>query len=61
MFSWFRRDPTQALRRRYEAKMQEAMTLQRHGDIPRFAEVHAEAMALLAELEALEAEGPDGR
>lgn len=51
MFGWLRRDPVKDLQRQYERKMAEAMQLQRHGDIPQFATVHAEAQVLLAQLE----------
>lgn len=53
MFRWLRADPSKELQRRYEARMADAMRLQRAGDIPRFAEVHAEAQELLAQLDAL--------
>lgn len=54
MFGWLKPDPVKALRRQYEAKMKQAMELQRSGDIQTFAEVHTEAQAILAKLEAAE-------
>ena len=50
MFGWFTRDPTKSLRRRYEAKLKEAVQLQRSGDIPAFALASAEAEELLTQL-----------
>ena len=51
----FRRDPTRALRKRYEALMKEARDLQRAGKIPELARKTAEAHEALKELEAAEA------
>jgi hypothetical protein len=55
MFGWFSRDPTKGLRRRYEAKLEEAVQLQRSGDIPAFAIASAEAEELLQQLRQSEA------
>lgn len=54
MFGFWKRDPVKSLRSRYEAKMEEAMRLQRAGDIPAFALAQAEASALYEELQAAE-------
>jgi hypothetical protein len=55
LFGLFKRDPTKRLRQQYEAKMREAMDLQRKGDIPAFAIASGEAEELLKQLEAAEA------
>lgn len=55
MFGWFKRDPVSQLRKRYKKLMEEAQTLQRHGDIPAFAVKDAEAREVLEEIERLEA------
>ena len=52
MFGWFRRNKAKDLRRRYEAKMKEALDLQRQGDIPAFALATAEADELYQALQA---------
>ena len=52
----FRRDPTRALRKRYEGLMKEARDLQRAGKIPELARKTAEANEALKALEAAEAE-----
>ena len=57
MFGWFRKDKKSELRRRYEAKMKEAMDLQRQGDIPAFAIATAEADEMFKELQAQEGAG----
>ena len=44
------------LRKRYESKMKESMEAQRGGDIQGYAELSAEAEALLAKLQALKGE-----
>jgi hypothetical protein len=57
MFGWFKKDPVQALERRYKAKLAEAKDAgEKYGDRAKQAELYAEAEALLAELEALEAQ-----
>lgn len=62
MFGLWKQDPVKSLRRRYEAKMAEAMQLQRAGDIPAYATAHAEAAALYEELQVAEgrAKAPGG-
>lgn len=55
MFGWLRPDPRKALQKRYEALMKEAQALQRKGDIPAFAIKDAEARAVYAEIEKLDA------
>lgn len=54
MFGWLRPDPVAKLRRAYAEKQEEAMALQRKGDIPAFAVATREAEALWSELEAAE-------
>ena len=55
MFGWFKKDPVKELTKRYEAKREEAMNLQRGGDIQAFARATKEAEALYDELEQLKA------
>ena len=55
MFGWFKRDPIADLKKAYEARMTEAMNAQRKGDLQRAAALHAEAAALLDQVEAAEA------
>jgi ribosome-binding protein aMBF1 (putative translation factor) len=59
MFGLFKRDPKKALQKEYMALMKEARDLQRSGKIPELARKTAEANAVLAKIEAMEAaEGP---
>jgi len=54
MFSLFKSDPTKKLRKRYHAKLEEAMLAQRKGDIKTYSFITAEAEELLKEIEGLE-------
>ncbi|MEM6672597.1 MAG: DUF6435 family protein [Planctomycetota bacterium] len=54
MFGFLKNDPAAKVRKKYEAKMAEAIELQRSGDIRGFAERSAEAAELEKELLALE-------
>jgi len=54
MFKLFA-NPAKKLRKRYEAKLSEAMQAQRNGDMRLFAELSQQAETLLQELNQLEA------
>lgn len=54
MLGLFRSDPKKKLQKAYEAKLQEAMTLQRNGDIRGYSLVTEEAEAIYAKLKALD-------
>ena len=43
MFSIFKRDPAKKLKKRYFAKLEQAMLAQRNGDIKTYSELSAEA------------------
>lgn len=53
MLSIFRRDPRPKLEKAYAAKLEEAIALQRKGDIRGFAKASEEADALLQRIESL--------
>ena len=55
MFSLFKSDPLKKLRKRYSAKLEEALQLQRSGDIRGYSRLTVEAEAIKAEIDALEA------
>ena len=46
---WQKRSKADTLQKAYEKKMQEAMQAQRSGNIQKYAELSAEAEAILAE------------
>jgi hypothetical protein len=54
MIALFKSDPTKTLRKRYQAKLEEAMLAQRKGDIKTYSFITAEAEELLKEIEGLE-------
>jgi hypothetical protein len=54
MFSIFKSNPLKKLNKRYEAKLEEAMHLQRKGDIKGYSMVTAEAEKIAVEIKALE-------
>lgn len=54
MLGFLRTDPKKKLQKAYEAKLQQAMTLQRNGDIRGYSLVTEEAEAIYARLQALE-------
>ena len=56
MFGWFKKDPEKELEKKYEKLMEEAMQIQRSGDIKAFAAKSAEAEAVAQELEQLRAD-----
>jgi hypothetical protein len=55
MFSIFKSDPLKKLRKSYNAKLEEAMLMQRSGDIRTYSKLTAEAGEIKAEIDALEA------
>ncbi len=54
MISWFKRDPQKRLKKEYERLLQDAMMLQRGGDIKGYANKMGEAEAIRTEMEALD-------
>lgn len=56
MFGLFKKDPTKKLQKQYEAKLQEAMHMQRNGKIREYSFLTAEAEEIRAQMEALKAE-----
>jgi hypothetical protein len=54
MFGMFKKDPVRDLRKRMQAKLQQARDLQRSGDIIAAAQLHQEVEVLQRELDALE-------
>ena len=55
MFGWLKKDPVQKLERDYALKLEQAMQLQRKGDIVGYANMSAEAEAVLKQLQDAEA------
>ena len=53
MFGLFKKDPVKKLEKEYQKLMEEAMWLQRNGDIKGYAAKVAEAEEVLAELDRL--------
>jgi hypothetical protein len=56
MFGLFKKDPVKALEKKYEKLLEEAMQLQRGGDIKGYAAKMAEAEEVQKEIEAAEAQ-----
>ncbi|MBO6657551.1 MAG: Lacal_2735 family protein [Pseudomonadales bacterium] len=56
MFGLFKKDPTKKLQKRYEAKLEEAMHMQRNGKIREYSFLTAEAEEIRAQMEALKLE-----
>ncbi|MBK6948592.1 MAG: Lacal_2735 family protein [Haliscomenobacter sp.] len=54
MFSFLKKDPAKALSKQYEKLLEEAMLLQRKGDIKGYAAKTAEAEEVLKKLEELQ-------
>ncbi len=54
MFGFLKKDPQKKLRKAYDAKLEEAMTAQRNGDIRTYSMLSQEADALWRELEAMD-------
>ncbi len=53
MFGLFKKDPTKKLEKKYLALMEEAMLIQRSGDIKAYSAKVAEAEEVMVELEKL--------
>lgn len=56
MFGLFKKDPIKKLEKKYLKLMEEAMEIQRGGDIKAYAEKSAEAERVAEEIEALKKE-----
>jgi len=56
MFSLFKSDPFKKLRKSYSAKLEEAVQLQRSGDIRGYSRLTVEVEAIKAEIDTLEAQ-----
>jgi hypothetical protein len=56
MFGLFKSDPTKKLRKTYDIKLEQAMLAQRKGDIKSYSMLTAEAEAIWAEIQSLEAD-----
>ncbi|MGY6587023.1 MAG: DUF6435 family protein [Wenzhouxiangella sp.] len=54
MFGFFKSDPAKALRKKYDAKLDQALAAQRNGDIRAYSTLTEEADAIWKELEPLE-------
>ena len=54
MFSFFRSDPTQKLKKQYHEKLKNAMKMQRNGNIRRYSELTEEAETLKEKIEEIE-------
>ena len=55
MFGWLKKDPRAKLQKAYEAKLTEAMTRQRNGDIRGYSALTAEAEAIKSQMDELAA------
>lgn len=60
MFGLFKKDPTKKLYREYEDLMEKARDVQRSGDLRHYAKIMEESEAILARIDALKKENPDG-
>ena len=60
MFGLFKKDPVKKLEKKYLKLMEEAMAIQRGGDIKAYAEKSAEAEEVAKEIEALKAKQEEG-
>lgn len=56
MFNFFKKNPTAKLEKKYEKLLEEAMQLQRKGDIKGYAIKSAEAEEVLQEIEKINAQ-----
>ncbi|MCB5226115.1 DUF6435 family protein [Alishewanella sp. 16-MA] len=56
MFKWLKPDPEKKLRKRYDAKLEQAMHAQRNGDMRLFADLTEESEALWQQLTELKAQ-----
>ncbi len=55
MFSFLKADPIKKLERKYEKTLEQAMNMQRNGDIRRYSELTEEAEQIQKEMENLKA------
>lgn len=55
MFGLFKKDPVEQLKKEYQAVMEEAMHIQRSGDLKAYARKIEAAERILAEIETLKA------
>lgn len=55
MFGLFKKDPVEQLKKEYQAVMEEAMHIQRSGDLKAYARKIETAERILAEIETLKA------
>ena len=53
MLGWLKKDPKAKLQKAYEAKLTEAMTRQRNGDIRGYSALTAEAEAIKSQMDQL--------
>lgn len=60
MFGLFKKDPVKKLEKKYLKLMEEAMAIQRGGDIKAYAQKAAEAEEVAKEIEALKAKKEEG-
>lgn len=56
MFGLFKKDPIKQLKKQYQSIMEEAMHIQRSGDLKAYARKIEAAEKVLAEIEALKAQ-----
>lgn len=56
MFGWIKKDPAKKLQKQYEAKLSEAMLMQRNGKIREYSFLTAEAEELHEQMKALQAQ-----
>jgi len=56
MFSFFKKDPIKKLQKQYDIKLEEAMHMQRNGDIRSYATLTAEADAIYQNILSLKKE-----
>ncbi|MDC0067355.1 DUF6435 family protein [Gammaproteobacteria bacterium] len=55
MLGWLKKDPAKKLQKQYEAKLQEAMLMQRNGKIREYSFLTAEAEQIREQMQALQA------
>lgn len=56
MFSIFKSDPSKALRKHYQLKLEQAMIAQRNGDIRNYSLITAEAEEIYKDIQKLESD-----
>ncbi len=60
MFGLFKKDPAKKLYSEYEALMEKARDVQRSGDLRQYAKIMEESEAILARIDAIKKDHPDG-